>query len=530
MTRFRAGAKRVLLVAATGAGKTVLASHIIVRSVRGGRRVLFVAHRRELIDQCYRQLLACGMHPKHLGIIMAHDRRRQPRAPVQVASIDTLRHRAKPPADILIVDEAHRALAKSYRDLAAAYPHATHLGLTATPYRAGGKGLGDAYDALVVVASPKVLIAEKFLVEPIVYTVPDGELPDLTDVSVKGGDYDEKALAEAVDRQVLVGNIVENWKKRAGGVRTVAFAASLEHSRHIAERFRAAGVPAEHLDGETAADERAAILARLERGETRIVSNCGVLCEGWDQPSVKCCILARPTKSPGLYLQQAGRILRPWTDPASGIAPRAIILDHAGCAVEHGLPQDDRAFSLETAPKKSHRDATLRVPAARTCSRCCAVVAKDAPRCPGCGLALEPEQVRMAIPEEVDVELVEMSRASLDEKRAEWVRLCALAKDQGFKAGWAYHRYKEQFGVAPPRFFAFPKEAREYSLEEKRAYFEELEETARTRGYQVGYAFVRYRAKFGEAPPVNFSRAREERSEPRQMPLPLPTRSSSEVQ
>jgi len=141
----RSGATRVLVVAATGAGKTVLASHIIVRSVAGGRRVLFVAHRRELIDQCYRKLLASGMGESKVGVIMAGDDRRHPRAPVQVASIDTLRNRAKPKADIVIVDEAHRALAKSYRDLADEYPKAIHLGLTATPYRADGKGLGDAY-------------------------------------------------------------------------------------------------------------------------------------------------------------------------------------------------------------------------------------------------------------------------------------------------------------------------------------------------------------------------------------------------
>jgi superfamily II DNA or RNA helicase len=297
-------------------------------------------------------------------------------------------------------------------------------------------------------------------------------------------------------------------------VRTVAFAVSVEHSRHIAERFRGAGIAAEHLDGETSTDERAAILARLERGETRVVSNCGVLCEGWDQPSVKCCILARPTKSTGLYLQQAGRILRPWTDPETGRAPRAIILDHAGCAVEHGLPQDDREFSLADAPKKSRRDGASRAPAARTCPQCCAVVAKDATACAGCGLSFEREQVRLAVPEEVDGELVEVRRADMEKKRAEWDRLCAVAVDRGFKQGWVYYRYKEQFGVAPPRSFTFPKEAREYSLEEKRAYFEELEQTAKARGYQVGYAFVKYRAKFGEAPPVDFDVARAERVVP----------------
>src|SRR5262249_5249823 len=158
--------------------------------------------------------------------------------------------------------------------------------------------------------------------------------------------------------------------RRATGARTVAFAVSIEHSRHLAERFNAAGIPAEHLDGETPTPERDAILQRLEYGVTRVVSNVGVLCEGWDQPSVKCCILARPTKSTGLYLQQVGRILRPWSDPATGQARRAVILDHAGCAHEHGLPQDDREFTLEDTKKRTGHAGDKRETAAQTCPRC----------------------------------------------------------------------------------------------------------------------------------------------------------------
>jgi DNA repair protein RadD len=145
------------------------------------------------------------------------------------------------------------------------------------------------------------------------------------------------------------------------------------------ERFRGAGVPAEHLDGDTLPLERDAILGRLDRGETLVVSNCGVLCEGWDQPAAKCAILARPTKSTGLYLQQAGRILRPWNDQA------AIILDHAGCALEHGLPQDDREFSLEGVRKRARARAD---PPTRECPACFAVLPAATRTCPSCHLEL----------------------------------------------------------------------------------------------------------------------------------------------
>lgn len=398
----RAGSRRVLVVLPTGGGKTVVAAHIVTSSVALGKRVLFVAHRRELLHQCYRKLVDAGLSEQQLGVVMAGDTRRRPNAPVQIASIDTLRNRAKPIADLVIVDEAHRALAKSYRDLAAAYPRAVHLGLTATPYRADGRGLGDAYDVIVVVATPKELVALGFLVEPRVFTVPESELPDLSGVRIQRGDYDERDLARAVNSRVLVGNIVAHWRKLADGRRTVAFAVSVEHSRHIVERFREANIHAEHLDGATSTRDRDAILARLQSGETRVVSNCGVLCEGWDQPSVKCCILARPTKSTGLYLQQAGRILRPWENT------EALILDHAGCAITHGLPQDDREYTLDAAPKK--RAASKNEPRAKPCPACRMLLTPQARACSNCSLTfLLPD----AVPIESEAELVEISAARI---------------------------------------------------------------------------------------------------------------------
>ena len=447
----RSGSRRVLIALPTGGGKTVIAAHLITQSVARGRRVLFIAHRRELIQQCYRKLLEAGIEERAIGVLMAGDPRRRPGAEVQVASIDTLRHRAKPLADLVIVDEAHRALAKSYRDVAAGYPSAVHLGLSATPYRADGQGLGDAYDDLVVVATAAELIAQGFLVEPRVFTVSASDLPDLSEVRVRRGDYDERALAAAVDKQPLVGNIVEHWQRLAGERRTVAFAVSVEHSRHIAERFRKAGVAAEHLDGATTPLERDAILRRLERGETRVVSNCGVLCEGWDQPAVKCCILARPTKSVGLYLQQAGRILRPWRD-VSGDPVSAVVLDHAGCAMAHGLPHDDRELSLETREKRRGKKAPM-PPRAKICGGCQMAIAPATRTCGGCGFSLRAVE---GVPGEKTATLVEVPAAPLDEKRAAWDALCAKASRLSLTRQWALARYRERFGAAPSTAYERP--------------------------------------------------------------------------
>lgn len=477
--RIASGVRRLLVVAPTGSGKTTIAADLIRTSVSAGQRVLFVAHRRELILQAYHRLLQQGLSEPTVGVIMANDPRRRPTAPVQVASIDTLRSRAKPPADLVFVDECHRALAKSYRDLATHYERAVHLGLTATPYRADGRGLGDAYDELLVVASPRLLITEGFLVEPRVFTVPPSARPDLTGVRVKGGDYDEAALARAVDRQNLVGNLVEHWHRHARGLRTVTFAVSVAHSRHIMERFRDAGVAAEHLDGLTPIRERDAILGRLDAGDTQVVCNVGVLAEGWDQPAVKALILARPTKSTGLYLQQAGRILRPWNGTG------AVILDHGGCALEHGLPQDDRTFSLETRP----RHASARVAPVRTCPSCYAVLRAAARICPACGAELVslPE-----LPEESAEQLVEMETTRAGRERAEWDRLRAIAATKGYKPAWAYYRFREVFGRSPPRFSK--------AAGDRRALFESL----RRREPSLAWAAARYHAEVGEAVPESW--------------------------
>ena len=342
-----------------------------------------------------------------------------------------------------------------------------------------------------MVASPSILIADGFLVAPRVFTVPASHLPDLSGVKVRGGDYSEDELERAVDTGALVGDIVEHWQRRAPGVRTVAFACSVAHSKHIAERFRTAGVAAEHLDGTTPTDERDAILGRLESGATLVVSNCGVLCEGWDQPSVKCCILARPTKSTGLYLQQAGRILRPYQGES------AVILDHAGCAVEHQLPQADREFSLEDAPKKKRgeKDAT---PPTKTCEGCFAVVAPATRVCPECGWEFPAPEAKTA-PEEQAGELVEVKPATPEEMRAAWDEFCA--QRGGRKPGWVFHRFVERFGTKPPKAWKVPETDEDNPTDDVliETLWKYLRE-AREKGHKEAAPMFRFRGRFGFLP------------------------------
>ncbi|HEY1956027.1 MAG TPA: DEAD/DEAH box helicase [Polyangiaceae bacterium] len=433
----RKGIRRQILLSPTGTGKTLTSAVMIKGAADKGKRVLFVAHRLELIDQSVKTLQSIGLD---VGVIRGNDRRRKRAAPVQVASIATLVRRIRPDADLVFIDEAHRALAKSYvAGVLEAYPKAVHIGLTATPCRSDGRPLGTMYNAIVQAITYERAIAEGYLAAPIVYSTPAP--PDLSDVHTTGGDYDAGELAEAMTKGALIGNIVEHWQKYADGRRTVVFAAGVEHSTTIVARFVAAGVRAEHLDGNTPEEQRRAILERLSSGETQVVSNVGVLCEGWDLPACKCLVLARPTKSLSLYMQMAGRIFRPWND----VTP--IILDHASNVTKHGLPHMDRPWSLEERIKNSKSDAPT-----KECSNCFARIAASARTCPHCDVDQKREDdgdgPRKL--EEKDGELVEV-KPPTEAEREEWLeRAIAKANRRGLKPGWVWHAYEEKFHLRMP--------------------------------------------------------------------------------
>jgi DNA repair protein RadD len=304
------GRRRVLAVAPTGSGKTLVASEIIQAAVDNGERVLVLAHTREIIRQTSIKLY--GYNIEH-GIIQA-GLVANPERPAQVASIQTLWTRAMrlermplPPADVLIVDEAHHCPAETYRKIVGEYPAAVLLGLTATPCRGDGRGLGDIFDIIVECPQVADLIAQGHLVRTRVYAPID---PDLRGVETRQGDYVESQLAGRMDRDNLVGDIISHWHRYGERRRTVCFAVNVAHSIHIRNEFIKSGVRAEHVDGGTPKPERDAALARLASGETELITNCMVLTEGWDMPEVSCGILARPTRKMGLYRQMIGRILR----------------------------------------------------------------------------------------------------------------------------------------------------------------------------------------------------------------------------
>lgn len=537
------GDGRFLLGDFTVTHNTVCASAVGLGAMLKNARVLMVAHRTELIRQAFCKLVRAGIPLRDCGVIMGDTKlahgslvadealpasdaelwrlhgRRRPRARAQVGSIQTLRNRLKheKPAtsaahakelehpDIVIVDEAHLSLASSYLQLFALYPYAYFIGLTATPYRADKRSLGILYDDMVLVSSPSELIALGAIIAPRAFTVPACDLPNLSGVKIKGGDYDHEQLTAAVDQKGLVGNIVEHWLARAEGRQTIVFAASVEHSKHIVSRFVEAGIKAEHLDGETDPDERIAILGRLESGETKVVGNFGVLTEGFDCPPVKCCVLARPTKSLGLYIQMGGRILRPYTDPRTGLSIGALILDHAGCIIEHnGLPTKDRDLSgvLEDTPKRAKKKAVISV---RVCDGCLAILEAGTRVCDVCGKELPMGGPKGGEMEEADGQLVEVVNTTREDEANAYREMLAEAERKGHKSGWAYFRFKEKFQKDPPRGVK-PKTTVQLDAPEEvmRAEWERLKAERTERGYKPAWVTVRFEAKFGKRIPATW--------------------------
>ena len=456
-----AGKRRLLLVVPTGGGKTIIASRMIRRVAQEHKGALVLAHRHEIIQQTGSKLrdqdvvhgvIQAGVKPRVLE-------------DVQVASVQTLWVRSQraavpiplPLATLLVVDEAHHCPARSYRKIIDAYPDAILIGLTATPCRGDGRGLGSIFEQMIEAPQVAELIAGGYLVKTRVYAPVD---PDLRGVRTVAGDYVESQLAERMDRPQLVGDVVTHWHKYSERRRTVAFGVNVAHSIHLRDEFIRSGVRAEHIDGTTPKPERDLILAKLASGEVEVVSNCLVLTEGWDMPEVGCCILARPTRKMGLYRQMIGRVLRPAPNK-----PDAIILDHSGAVFRHGFAEDRVEWTLDPdtrATSRAHQDRRKdHGSRLLECTQCGAIRMAGEP-CPHCGFM--PKRAPLAVPI-ADGELALVDRhgrikTDLNDPavRNQWHAMLAhIARERDYKPGWIGHQYKQKFGTWPPRGHVTPE-------------------------------------------------------------------------
>lgn len=423
---------RIMLAAATGCGKTTIAADAIQRTLARNRRVLFLVHRVELLEQASARLDGIGV--EH-GVIF----RKRPQAahlPCQVASIQTLARRKLPAGiDLVILDEAHHCCAQTWRDLLAKIDPRWVLGLSATPARLDGRPLRDLFDEIVSPVTTAELIRDGFLCAPTIYAPPG---PSLTGVRTIAGDYEQGGLSLAMRAPALCGRILEHYQ-RLGHAPAVGFAVDVEHSETMAAQFNAAGIPSASIDGKTDLAVRAARIAALQDGTLAVLWNCQILTEGTDIPALATCIVARPTQSLVLHRQMLGRIMRP--------KERATVLDHAGNTGRHGTPMDEIEWSLDGKPK-----VTAAAPL-RMCPECYAMFPIAARQCPCCGWVpptLAESEAKKH--EESDEKLMKFGAAepvkgSPQEKA--YRTLLRKATDRGNKIGSARYAFRETFRVWP---------------------------------------------------------------------------------
>lgn len=447
--KFREGNKRVLLVAPTGSGKTATATHMITSAIEKGRDVLFIAHRREILFQTNVKLRDAGLSPAWIMSGML----KSTHAKVHLASIQTLIKRTLPNVGLVIFDEAHHCIAKSYKKVIDHYAGVPQIGLTATPCRADGNGMGGIFDALVQAAYPSDLVNDGYLVPSRIYSPSP---PDLQAVKIKRGDYDEKQLGEAMDKPKLVGDIVGTWERHAQNAKTIVFAVTRGHAQHLQEAFNNSGHDAMYVDGETPHIVRKEIFNRFTAMHGGILVNVGVATEGYDNPAVSCIVLARPTRSIGLYLQMAGRGLRPF-----GEKEYMLILDHSGSARAHGFPEEDRDWSMDdTKPSFSIKKKGEKKDAQPwLCEQCFYLNPVGEEFCGSCGCKARPTAKSPAVK---DGELLELGRKvgrlkklNQEDKEKEWLACLFKAANRGMKIGAAAHMYRKTFGIWPSHKFRY---------------------------------------------------------------------------
>jgi superfamily II DNA or RNA helicase len=445
----RGGVRRLMVQAATGAGKTKLAAAMVDSALSRGNRMAFVVPSISLIDQTVESFWAEGI--RDIGVIQASHHLTNWAAPVQVCSIQTIRSRkAFPQASAVIFDEAH-VLHKTHKDWMddAAWQNVPFIGLSATPW---AKGLGKHFQSLLIAATTAELIERGYLSKFRVFATGH---PDLSRVSTVAGDYHEGELSDAMQEGELTADIVRTWKEKWGKDKTLCFAVDCAHARALQERFQAAGILCGYQDSDTPPDERRAIKQQFHDGRLQIVCNVMTLTTGvdWD---VRCLILARPTKSESTFVQIIGRGLR--TAPGK---EDLLVLDHSDTTQRLGFVTDIHHGELDDGEKKSKViEFEHKKPLPKECKSCGCL--KHARICPNCGD--EPKKLACG-PLENEGELIEIvpGRATNSkrkegkwterEKRAFFAELKAYGRKHGYKPGWCAAKFRDRFNVWPPRSF-----------------------------------------------------------------------------
>lgn len=426
----RSGHRRILIVLPTGAGKTVLFAWMANQTQQNDKTVWFLVHRRELMDQT----------------IETFEKFNISRAKIHIGMVATVSNHLEklPEPDLIIFDEAHHSSANTWLKIIERFPDAFILGLTATPCRLDGKPLGKIYSDMQIGVSTSELIDSGYLSK---YRYFAPSVADLSGLTKRGADFDQEQAAEILMQKAIYGDVLKHWHQYADGLQTIVYCASIKHSQEVAEAFRESGISAMHFDGCTPADERRKIVSNFRAGTIKVLCNVDLVGEGFDVPDCWCCVLLRPTASTTLFVQQAGRALRPQPGKT------AIILDHVGNYARHGLPDDFRNWSLaQTLEKKSEyrEDGTLTV---RQCTNCYFTFPSGPDVCPNCGADIRKTKEELKRIEAIRLEEIKQNRRerAIETVRNKPIECCrtlqefqSWAKENGKTSGWAFYQWKRR--------------------------------------------------------------------------------------
>ena len=481
------GSSAVAMQLPTGAGKTIIFTAVANEFIAMDEPVLVIAHRTELIAQAAAKLSKVTDCP--IGIIKSGIKP-NPDSIIQVASIQTLIRRNPPPASLVIFDEAHHCHSKTYATVMKHYRErgAYILGCTATPARTDGRGLRYLYsgtpgfDVLIKGSSVRELICKKYLAPFKIYS-PDSII-DAANAKIRttGGDYNQKQLADLVEKTLIIGDAVDTWKQHAYLKRTVLFAVSVKHSKELAQGFRDAGISAMHLDGKTPKKERIALLSAFESGQILVLCQHSIVTEGVDIPGIEAIQLVRPTKSLIVWFQAIGRALRPAPNKET-----AIVIDHTDTHLNLPWPDDEIPWSLDPISLKNGKWSIgcpechhVFRPTPSERDRCLAT-------CPNCNVkfTFKTEKSGKKLKRLKVVEIVPANFAEFDteyDERKLYIvqQLIDFGELQGYQRGWVYHQLKE--------------------LPELELSLGDWREIARRLGYKAGWGWYKWKemqANFG---------------------------------
>lgn len=419
---YKQGYKSPCVVAPCGAGKSVIIADVARMTTEKGNRVLFLVHRRELVDQIKEsfEFNHVDLNLVHFGMVQTVVRR--------------LEKMHKP--HLIITDENHHGMANSYRKIYDHFKDVPRLGFTATPVRLNGSGLGDVNDILIEEVSAKWLIENNFL-SPYKYYAPKLINTDKLKLnSLK--EFSSTSVNDAMNENKIYGDVIKHYRDLADGEQAIAYCHSVEASERTAYEFKQAGIEAAHIDGTTPKEVRNSIINDFRDRRIQVLCNVDLIGEGFNVPDCSTVIMLRPTQSLSLFIQQSMRGMRYRPGKTS------VIIDHVGNVNRHGLPDDDREWSLKSK-KTTKAETEIKI---KECENCFSVYSPKEERCPYCGHKPEvKERKEYDVDEQAELEEVTESPVlKLDFREPSECKnmkeLYELAENRGYKKGWAYFQGK----------------------------------------------------------------------------------------